>query len=99
MEIKSIAIWVKQSKTGESYLSVNIEFVDESKANYNVFKNKSENPNAPQFKFWKKDDNSSGSGNSGNFANVSPDWANPAGPEITPDDIFQPPANDDDLPF
>jgi uncharacterized protein (DUF736 family) len=97
MDIKSIAIWVKQSKTGESYLSVNIEFVDESKANYNVFKNKSENPNAPQFKFWKKDD--AGGSSSGNFSNVPADWANPTGPEISPDDLFQPPDNDDDLPF
>jgi uncharacterized protein (DUF736 family) len=99
MEIKSIAIWVKQSKTGESYLSVNIEYADESKANFNVFKNKSDNPNAPQFKFWKKDENSSGAGN---FANVPPDWAVPGSSvPVSPDDIFQPDPSkfDDDLPF
>ncbi|MCX6160841.1 MAG: hypothetical protein NTV87_05835, partial [Ignavibacteriae bacterium] len=86
--------------TGESYLSVNIEFADETKANFNVFKNKSDNPNAPQFKFWKKDDSAPASGG-GNFSNVPPDWAGNASHEpLSPDDVLgTPDSSDDDLPF
>jgi len=99
MEIKTISVWIKKSKTGETYLSVNVEDESGTSSNFNVFKNKSENPNAPQFKFWKKSDVSDGAGKSGNFSNIPPDWAQSAGPDISPDDIFQPPVNDDDLPF
>jgi len=99
MEIKTISVWIKKSKAGETYLSINIENESGTSSNFNVFMNKSENPNAPQFKFWKKSDDQNGAGKSGNFSSIPPDWAQSAGPEITPDDIFQPPDNDDDLPF
>ncbi len=90
---------LKLSGTGETYLSINIEDESATSSNFNVFMNKSENPNAPQFKFWKKSDDTSGAGKSGNFSNIPPDWANSAGPEINPNDLCRTPDNDDDLPF